>query len=122
MVKFGYMEGSNLEKQPKMSVEISWGEEGESQKFVDLEDLDGNYYIYSLPKGEESQHMGLVVKACDKFKLSGMVERKGGGFVKKVGDSITIFGTSMMLDNFDPEKARIAFEKAYPEFNIKVVK
>lgn len=88
---------------------------------MDLEDLDGNYYIYSLPKSEESQHMGLVVKAFDKFKLSGMIERSGG-FVKKAGDTIKIFGTSMMLDNFDREKARIAFEKAYPEFNIKVVK
>ncbi|HRH30785.1 MAG TPA: hypothetical protein PK886_01815 [Candidatus Paceibacterota bacterium] len=116
------MEGSNLEKEPEYSVEILWGEEGESQKFVDLEDVDGNYYIYSLPKSEESQHIGLVVKAADKFKLSGMVERKGGGFVEKVGGSITIFGTSTMLGNFDSEKAWTAFEKAYPEFNIKVVK
>ncbi len=107
------IEGGHLEKEPEYKVEIRWDPEGKIQKFVDFEDENGNYYIYSCPMSVFSQHRDIIVEGAKFFGVSGKITKKGGGSINKNEAGIFVGGSSVMIGDFDKEKARIAFEREF---------
>ncbi len=104
------------EKQPESFVAITWPENGAKQKFVDFEDSDGNYYLYSYPISANTQHVDMIVDAVKHFNIIGDAYNPAGGTIAMMGNEIYAMGESMSLrKKFNIEKATAALAKAYPD-------
>ena len=104
------------EKQPESFVAITWPETGVKQKFVDFEDGDGNYYIYSGLMSANTQHIDMVGDAVKHFTIIGEAHNPAGGTIAMMGNEIYAMGESMSLrKKFNIEKATAALAKAYPD-------
>lgn len=111
-------EGNHQEKAAVATVKIVWDENARNQKFVDFIDKDGNYYVYSCPKAEASEHVAMITRAAKELGLVGLDEM-GGGFIKKDKDTIVVSGESFTLKkSFNSEKTIAALQKEFPGYEI----
>ncbi len=106
-----------LESQSE-KVSIEFGENGQSQKFVEMKGGDDKgTYVASYPG--DTFHMNMVVKAAKEFEGKGKkVYGSGGGFLIKQGETLTVYGESAQVGKFNKEKVVQALQEAYPGLSV----
>ena len=105
-------------------VDIVFGPDGRSQKFVPLSDDNKNMYIASYPMSEDMKfHIKVATKGVENFKAKGIKDiggmEWGGGYLKKEGDQITYGGKSSQLKGeWDQSKVEETLHKAFPDMKL----
>lgn len=111
---------NNLEKEPVIFSDIEFNNENEPQKFVSMTGHNSkDVFMASYPASSEIRlHMHTLMHFVEKYKGVYRVTPRGGGIIRKVGDTFFISGTSTQLGHFDKDIVSQVLNNNYPESKI----
>lgn len=103
----------------KPEVLIQFLKDEEEHKVVEMKGTDGTIYVASYPSTHVAYHMDVLLKASEALKQQGKkVVVAGGGFLKRQGNSVSVYGESQQFGPFDAQKVAALVTEAFPDLTI----
>lgn len=111
-------EAENLFEKQSLSVAIQFDPNNSQQRFVEFETKDNKIYIYSVPGSVSGLHPTILTMGVKYFDLPGGIIRKGGGFLRRDGNTMSVYGKSTFLGGFDKDQVFKLLKEAFPTMDI----